>query len=159
MKEGVMDILEFLFDHYMLVKVAPLPDHEHLSHELEQAGFEVEEIDKAMIWLEGLGTLEEESAPWLKKNSLGLRVFTSAEAHKLGKEAMGLLYQLEIIGILDAVSREIIVDRVMAFEEEVTFEDFKQIVAFVILKQDHSDSLVGWAEHFLFESEDALIKH
>ncbi|MES2212759.1 MAG: DUF494 domain-containing protein [Pseudomonadota bacterium] len=160
MKEGVLDILEFLFDHYMMVNVSPFPDEAHLADELEHAGFDVDEIDKALVWLEGLGELEAGRDGLQLDQRLVTRVFMPAECEKLSLTERSLLYKLERMGILDSAAREIIIDRAMAIQvDELSFEDFKQIVAFVVLNRESSPSYVSWAERFLFDTEGALIRH
>ena len=55
MKEGVLDILIYLFENYMDdAEPYPRPDRALLTEELEHAGFEGADINRALQWLDGL---------------------------------------------------------------------------------------------------------
>ena len=54
MKESVLDVLIYLFDHYIEQEFMLIPNQTDLKSQLNQAGFADIQIDKAIDWLEGL---------------------------------------------------------------------------------------------------------
>jgi hypothetical protein len=54
MKESVLDVLMYLFEHYFDEEAELESDQESLRAELVDAGFPEAEISKAFAWLEGL---------------------------------------------------------------------------------------------------------
>ena len=77
-----------------------------------------------------------------------IRVFSQEEQYKLDIHCQGFLIHLEQAGHIDVHTREVIIDRVMAFESStLTLQQFKRIVGIVMLnkvqqKEDHEELLV-----------------
>ena len=59
MKEGVLDILIYLFENYFDAETEDgfEPDRETIKLELEKAGFPVSEVERALCWLEDLSLI------------------------------------------------------------------------------------------------------
>ncbi len=58
MKEGVLDILIYLFENYFDGELdeGDEPDRDTLKQELEHAGFPAGEVERALCWLEDLAS-------------------------------------------------------------------------------------------------------
>jgi Uncharacterized protein conserved in bacteria len=54
MTGSVLDILIYVFDHYMLDEVPEVPEREHLVRDLERAGFAQANVERALDWLADL---------------------------------------------------------------------------------------------------------
>ena len=54
MKETLIDILIYLFENYVEDDISLGVDGERLKSELDSAGFEPGQVNKAFDWLEGL---------------------------------------------------------------------------------------------------------
>jgi Smg protein len=135
MKSTVIDILLFLFDHYLDDEIDLDSDRDRLSTELRNAGFDAALVGKAFEWLYELATVpaKETVAPQARRS---MRVFSAAEEAKLDVACRGFIYFLEHNGIIDAGGREMIIDRVMALEvEEVDLEQLKWIILMVLFNQ------------------------
>ena len=50
----VLDILIYVFDHYMLTEAVNVPERDELTLDLERAGFALEQVEQALDWLAGL---------------------------------------------------------------------------------------------------------
>ena len=59
MKEDVLDVLMYLFETYIETEDEPEADQNTLRIELIKAGFNNNEIDKALDWLDGLAENNE----------------------------------------------------------------------------------------------------
>ena len=152
MKESVLDVLMYLFEHYLEDDNEFESNQDVLHQELAAAGFPQVEIDKAFAWLDGLAISE---IPIARRNSMGplpTRVYTDEEAERLGLPCRSFLLFLEHVGILDMTTRERIIDRVMALEsEEVELDQFKWVVLMVLFNQPGNESMYSWMEDFVFD--------
>jgi Smg protein len=149
MKENVFDVLIYLFENYMDDEAEPTPDPDAIRTELLEAGFPQREVNKAFDWLESLA----EQQP-IKTTSLpAFRVFSSQEMAKLDTECRGLLMFLEQTGILNGASRELVVDRVMALNEEtISLENLKWIVLMVLFSQPDEEIAFARMENLVYEA-------
>jgi len=145
MKENVLDVLMYLFESYMDEEAEISSDQESLKTELLEAGFPQAEINKALAWLEGLAGLQDGQAE-RQDNGVrpSFRVFTEQETAKLGMDGRGFLLFLEQVGVLDAVSRELVIDRVMALEtDEINLEELKWVVLMVLFNQPGQENALA----------------
>ncbi len=152
-KENVLDVLMYLFEHYMDSELELFPDHESLRIELMDAGFSLNEIDKAFVWLEGLAFLKEQPHyGGLGASSRSVRIYTDEEMRKLGPDCRGFLLFLEEIGVLDGNNREMVIDRVLALEGgEIDLKQLKWIILMVLFNQPGLEAAFSWMEDQVFE--------
>ncbi len=138
----MFDILVYLFENYYQTDL--YPDQDVLARKLTAAGFEHEDIDDALTWLQGLSATGTSTLPESLAASTGLRGYAEVEAAKLGVDGCGFLVFLEGAKVLTPLLREIIIERAMALSEDrVSIEKLKVIVLMVLWNQQHSiDSLI-----------------
>ena len=144
MRSGIVgrmfDVLVYLYENYW--RPDACPDHAQLTRKLSAVGFENEEIEEALSWLDGLATAGQSHTG--VQAELSMRVFTVAEQDHLGEECLGFISFLESAGVLPQPMRETVIDRAMAISGgPVPLEDLKIIVL-----------MVFWS---LGEEPDALI--
>lgn len=152
MKENVLDVLVYLFENYMAEDIEPPQDQESLHNELRQAGFGQGEIGKAFAWLDGLTSLQDSDSAITFENPRALRIYTEAETDRIDVECRGLLLYLEQTDVLDQHSRELVIDRIMALEdEEVDNDVVKWVVLMVLFNQPGQEAAYAWMEDFVFE--------
>ena len=136
----MFDVLVYLYENYW--RPDACPDHEQLTRKLSAVGFESEEIEDALAWLEGLeqGAHTDNQA----QSAQGMRIYTDAEHDLLGEESIGFISFLESSGVLPPTMREMVLDRAKAVGEgPIDLDDLKVIVL-----------MVFWS---LGEEPDALI--
>jgi Smg protein len=153
-KEDILDVLMYLFENYIDDEEMALNnDPELLKDELIEAGFLSSQINKAFNWLEGLG----EQTNWLyitPQKTASTRVYLPDECDKLDVNCRGFLLYLEQIGLLDATSRERVIDRVMALDSEnLELEQLKWIVLMVLLNEPENENNVAWIEDIVYQDE------
>lgn len=158
MKEGVLDVLMYLFEHCFDEDTDVESDEALLREELADAGFPPAEIAKAFDWLEGL-TAEHEGIPsGAVKDSAVTRIYTAHERERLDLECRGLLMFLEQVGVLDPLTRELVIDRVMALGTDgIDVEQLKWVVLVVLFNQPGRDSMLQWMEDVVFERTHAQL--
>jgi Smg protein len=149
MKENVLDLLMYLFQHYMDTEMEEEPDRDTLQIELEQAGFSNHEITRAFDWLDGL---VDENFSDRQPGKTSVRVFAPAEIEKLDLDCRGFLLYLEHTGILSPTVRELVIDRVMALnEDEIDLERMKWVILMVLFNQPDQDVAFEWIENMVFD--------
>jgi Smg protein len=158
MKESILDVLLYLFEHYIAEDtVPPLGDRESLPdsplfNELTQAGFSPAEIHKAFDWLNALA----EQRPTAAEPRVGgpIRVYAGPELDKLDADCRGFLLFLEQHGVLDADQRELVLDRAIALDQdELDIDDLKWVVLMVLFNQPGSEAAYAWMETQMFLDE------
>ncbi|MDG1688110.1 MAG: DUF494 domain-containing protein [Gammaproteobacteria bacterium] len=159
MKENVIDVLLYLFENYIDNDDAGQPDKAALETELEQVGFPELEIDKALEWLENMTVIAEESSD-AKPVSAGLamRFYAKEELELINTSCRGYLLFLEQVGVLDAATREIVIERVLALDtDEIDLEQLKWVVLMVLFYQPGREVAYAWMEDLVFEDMEAVI--
>lgn len=136
----MFDVLVYLYENYW--RPDACPDHKQLSRKLTAAGFENDEIQEALSWLDGLTT--HAGAHTGEQLPSSQRIYTEAEHDLLGDECIGFIRFLESAGVLPPPLREMVVDRATAVGTgPMSLDDVKIILL-----------MVFWS---LGEEPDALI--
>ncbi|MBC7469794.1 MAG: DUF494 domain-containing protein, partial [Ramlibacter sp.] len=119
------------------------PELEQLGRKLSAHGFEADEINEALVWLDGLNLAAQNTqlTPDLASQqpdlgraqaSTSMRVYSVAEQDHLGAQSLGFVSFLESAGVLPTPMREIVIDRAMAASgAPVSLDDLKIIVLMV----------------------------
>ncbi|GAB1388694.1 MAG: hypothetical protein AMXMBFR78_02560 [Rubrivivax sp.] len=136
----MFDVLVYLYENYW--RPDACPDHRQLQRKLSAVGFESDEIQLALSWLDGLASSAEAKVSGQRRESL--RVYTEAERELLGSDSIAFISFLESAGVLPPAMREMVVDRASAVgDTPIALDDLKVIVL-----------MVFWS---LGEEPDALI--
>ncbi len=152
MKESILDVLLYLFEHYFSEDTDPLHDRDSLQGNLLQAGFSPAEISKAFDWLDALA--EQRPAASAPRADGPVRVFHGPELDKRDVECRGFLLFLEQHGVLDADQRELVLDRAMALDQdELDLDDLKWVVLMVLFNQPGAEAAYAWMETQMFADE------
>lgn len=151
MKENVLDVLIYLFDNVFDTESEVETDQETLTDELEAAGFEKGEIDKAFNWLEGLHFAQARTESVRVKTMGGVRIYTPEELDRISAECRGFLLTMEECGVIDAQLREMIVERVMALESvQIDLTQLKWVILMVLCNSNREDGpSVEWVEEVM----------
>lgn len=131
----MFEVLMFLFENYMDGNVTLRTDNDTIVLELQRVGFARFEIDRALDWLAGLNEVQE-AVQSKSLSKLSIRHFLPEEKERLGIEGQGFLIRLEQINILDAATREIVIDRIMALDpREVDMGRIRWVVLMALFNQ------------------------
>jgi len=152
MKQNIFDVLMYLFDNYMNDDVEFDVDEDSLRNELQEAGFQPGQIEQAFDWLEGLTDYQSEGHYPSLNPELSTRIYTREECDKLDANSRGFLMFLEQTGVLDHMTREMVIDRIMALDtDETDIEQLKWVVLMVLFNQPGFDGSISWMEELVFE--------
>lgn len=142
----MFEVLAFVYENYWHGDACPeLPA---LQRKLDAVGFDDDEIQDALIWLEELknathslasgaaGTSCERAEPLSPATTddlvEALRIFTPAEQARLGCQGWGLMAFLVSAGVLPWHRLELVMERAMATSVgELAVDDLKLIVLMV----------------------------
>jgi Smg protein len=81
-----------------------------------------------------------------------VRIYTGDEMGRLDTRCRGFLIFLEQVGVLDGLSRELVIDRVMALEdEEMDLDQLKWVVLMVLFNQPGRESAYAWMEDLVID--------
>lgn len=137
----MFEVLVFVYEHYW--RGDACPESQQLGRKLSAHGFEPQEIQDALVWLDGLNlaaqsvcTASDTAPDTLQALSLPstscMRIYSVAEQDHLGAQCLGFVSFLESAGVLPAPMREIVLDRAMAAPgDPVSLDDLKIIVLMV----------------------------
>ena len=150
MENTVFDILVYVFDHYLFEEMPASAERADIARDLESAGFRGANVERALDWLAELA--EERSRPGLGEDNRAFRLYTNEECARLDADARGLLLALERGGILSANQREIVIDRLLALDnEELSLEQVKWVVLMVLSCQPGEEAAYERMEDMVFE--------
>ena len=149
----MFEVLVYLYENYW--RPDACPDHRQLSRKLSAVGFESDEIQEALTWLDGLASSAESSAGVQRPDSL--RVYSEAERELLGDESVGFISFLESAGVLPPPMREMVLDRATAVGGgPIDLDDLKIIVLMVFWSLgEEPDALI--LDELFVAPEDRLI--
>ncbi len=157
MNENLIDVLIFIYENYMDTENQP-QDQILLEEELFKAGFEKEEIKKAFDWLDELAWRQGSITDAASSTRQSSRIFTFEEQQRIDLETRGMLLYLEQTGILDPVSRELVIERAMALgTQDLTADDVKWIVLLVLLNQPGQESAFALMEELIYNGNPEML--
>ena len=154
-KQSVVDVLMFLFERYLdddeLNRNSRVTDdRDRIQPRLEEMGFHNQEINQAFDWLDDLAELQDEQ----KFESVGetsTRIYSEQEKKLIDVDSIGFLHFLEQTGILNTVTRELILDRVVALNHPLDAEQLKWIIMIVLHNQPGEEYNIALMEDFIFD--------
>lgn len=156
----MMDILMYLFETYIHSDAELQFDQDELEDELLRAGFRQNDIYKALNWLEELAALQQtdEHSALASSTSNSTRIYTEKEMERIDVECRGFLLFLEQIKVLNAETREMVIDRVMGLETtEFVLEDLKWIILMVLFNVPGYESAYTMMEEWLYTKEQGIL--
>ena len=149
----MFDVLVYLYENYW--RPDACPQHDQLTRKLSSVGFESDEIEEALSWLDGVAAAAQSYVGDQTADSL--RVYTPAELEHLGEASVGFISFLESAGVLPPPMREMVIDRASAIPGgPLDVEDLKIIVLMVFWSLgEEPDALI--LDELFVDEEDRLI--
>ncbi|AXK38610.1 DUF494 family protein [Crenobacter cavernae] len=142
----MFDVLSYLLEEYSDLETCP--DRDDLSRHLVAAGFEDDEIDEALDWVEHL-TSESSGVFDGANDASSMRVYSRGELEHLPTEVRGLIQFLEDNSGLTPAQRELTIDRLMALPEDDIDVDLAKLVALMVLWSQQSELPILVGEELL----------
>lgn len=154
----MFEILMYIFENYMDGSVALNADQDTVVTELEQIGFSRGEIGLALDWLDGLNRAQQTVSAGPEFTPHAIRHYSQEEGERISIEGRGFLLYLEQMGILDPMTREVVIDRIMALDaRDVDLGGIKWVVLIALFNQpDKKSALSLLQDMVLSEAIDSL---
>ncbi len=154
-KQSVVDVLMFLFERYLyddeLNENSRVTDErDSIQLRLEEMGFRNQEINQAFDWLEDLADLQD-NQQFLPVKETSTRIYSKEEKKLISQESIGFLNFLEQTNILTTVTRELILDRVVALGHPLDAEQLKWIIMIVLHTHPGEENALALMEDFIFD--------
>ena len=150
----MFDVLVYLYENYW--RPDACPDHEQLTRKLSSVGFESDEIQEALSWLDGVATVAQayRSASRARTACASIRRPSRSIS---AKQSIGFISFLESAGVLPPPMREMVIDRANAIPGgPLDLEDLKIIVLMVFWSLgEEPDALI--LDELFVDDEDRLI--
>ncbi len=141
----MLDILVYLYESYRMAELAP--DRDSLEKKLYAAGFDESSVKGALDWFAHMSTTE--SHPRLLE-SPHFRHYAPEEQERLDEDCIATLRFLEESEILDAESREWVINGLMHLHgEDIAPEQVRWMSLIVLWSR-------GQIEHYTFLEEFLL---
>ena len=124
------EILVYLFENCQQADVAQ--DRDRVAKKLSAAGFEDSDISEALHWLAGVRAPQAEFSrlPDVRNT---FRAFAPRELAKLDARSRGFLLTLEQSGILNAQTRELVIERALAASGDALSLDQLKLIVLMVL--------------------------
>ena len=140
------DVLVFVFENCQQADLAY--DRDRVAQKLSAAGFEDGDISEALHWLAGMSLTPQVRAP-LPDVRRTFRAYAPRELAKLDAQCRGFLMTLEHSGILNAETRELVIERALAASgDALSLEQLKLVVLMVLWNQQTPTSRLVAEELF-----------
>jgi Smg protein len=125
------EILVYLFENCQRSDVSH--DRERVARRLSAAGFEDSDIHEALSWLAGVVRGPHRSIAQLPDSGRAIRVYAPRELGKLDAACRGFLLSLEQQCVLNAHTREHVIERALAAAGgPLSLEQLKLVVLMVL---------------------------
>jgi Smg protein len=156
--ENVIDVLIYIYETYMDGDQPVPPDQIIMQEELLNVGFQEGEITKAFDWLDELAWRQG----MLRDNGVAectaIRIYAEEEMQRLDSDARGMLLFLEQNGILDPISRELVIERAMALgSQELDIDDIQWIVLLVLVNQPGQEAAFTVMQDMVYDGIPDLL--
>jgi Smg protein len=149
----MFEVLVYLYETYG--RPDACPEHGLLTRKLSAVGFESEEIQDALSWLDGLADVAQGQAMPQRDDST--RIYSASERERIGDESIGFISFLESAKVLSPTQREMVIDRATAVgASPIDLDDLKVIVLMVFWSLgEEPDALI--LDELFVPPEDRLV--
>jgi Smg protein len=156
----MFEVIIYLFESYMQLDQNIEVDAQEITDELLDEGFQRADISKALAWLDHLSGLHEqpdENRAQVEQPT-SHRIYSELEQYRLNTACQGYIFYLEQAQILNAYTREIVIDCAMLLEmNELDLHDLKWLILMVLFNDPSSEDEFLQLESMLMDLEDGLI--
>ena len=156
----MLDVLIYVFEKYMRSHEGICFERDAMADNLKEAGFEGGEIGDALAWLDALKHERSAMMPHAKQTALASRVYQHGEIAKIGVDNINVLIKLENVCILNAQSRELVIDRLMALSDsQLAVYQVKCVVLLVLFSDPEGACALSAMEYFVMQDNEEMEVH
>lgn len=135
-EESVLNVLMYLLQYHMQDDIVLDMKQEQLIEHLQAVGFSHRSIYSALSWLERLGEANQQVITQTIPQAEGIRCFNEYECSLLSVECRNFILSLTAQGILNPITRELVIDRVLELKnEEIDISLIKWVTLVILFSQ------------------------
>lgn len=138
----MLEVLMYLFEHHMQAGRPFSIEEPKLMHELEGEGFSSSTIKNALTWLQGLESFQLEQGKMTIPSQHSHRVYTTEEMVRMDIESRNFINRLEERAVLNAQTREWVIDRVLSLNNDFIQLFHVKWVCLLVLYRVHGEEAV-----------------
>lgn len=158
MRDNMFAVLMYLLEKHMGENFNFALNQEILTDELKQVGFHRNAIGKAFHWLKTMKRAESGIEQKKLQNASTNRIFAQYERQRLGEDCLMFVLFLQRVGILTAVTRELVLDCLLAIDEDkLTVVDVKWVVLIVLFNQPREKTALKLMEQLVLHDESTKL--
>lgn len=139
MNDNVLHVLVHIFEHHVKDREDQSISMEVLIDDLLEAGFEQNTVYEAVDWLREIIALYSAEGEHTDRHSDAIRVFSNEEMLILNTEVRGFILYLERAGILDAVTRERVINRLLAANDVSIELEHAKLITLLVLDHEREE--------------------
>jgi len=148
------EVLAYVYKHYERADLAY--DGDRVARKLSSVGFGRDDIYSALRWLAGMRAPETQEDPAVCGARAAQRIYAPRELDRLDAGCLGYLLTLEHSGVLNARTREQVLERALAAgDKRLGLDQLKVIILMVLWNQGLATSQLLAHDLFLI-SESRL---
>ena len=156
----MFEVIMYLFESYMQMDQTMDIDAHEITDELLDEGFQKNDINKALVWLDNLACIPESNPASntqdAKKTSH--RVYSQIEQLRLSNDCQSYIAFLEQAEILNTHTREIVIDCAMSLDiDTLPLHELKWLTLMVLFNDPNSSDAFLQLESMLLDFEEGLI--
>ena len=153
----MLDVLIYVFEKHIRSHDGVRLDRDFLMKDLTKAGFDGDQIADALDWLDELNAAQLDTLP---PQPHAFRAYQDIEIAKMGVDNIDILIRLERFGILSPLSRELVIDRLMALPGgALAAYQVKCVVLLVLFSDPEGAKALSAMEYFVMKDSDSLGVH
>lgn len=146
----VLHVLMYLFKNHMRTDCSIALSQDQVVEQLQAAGFSEDSVGRAFDWLENLATFPETTT--LSQEPQALRIYTDLECNYLNTSCRGLLHYLETQGILNPLTREMVLEQLFELDTDtVDLPLVKWVILMVLFSQSKENKALSCMEFLLLD--------
>lgn len=155
-RKSVLQVLGYLFQHYMIKGAHLKVSEQEAVAELAQAGFTMDVVYQAFEWLNDLLELQHNPHRFELPSTASFRMFNEQECRLLDSECRNYLLFLERCRILEPAMREQVINRLLCLEtEQITIQYVKMITLIVLSVHADQKTALSAMEKLVLEEPSA----
>lgn len=154
----MLEILVYIFENYMGCDTHLRVPEEEVTTSLRGEGYFTRDIKEALNWLNALNS--PTLAPFHPEHTFAMRHYSTKEHCCFGKKGIAFLTYLQRTNIIDAITREVIIERAMALWRSQMPLRYLKWVSLIVLFSRKADKInMMWMQDLILHHRQTQAMH
>lgn len=154
----MLEILVYIFEHYMEYDTYLRVSEEEVTTSLRGKGYFSRDIQQALAWLTALNN--PAPAAFHPEHTFAMRHYSANENACLGKKGLAFLAYLQRTDIIDAATREIIIERALAlWSSHMPLRYLKWVAMIVLFSKKTDKKNMLWMQDLVLHNQKTKVIH